>query len=250
MKMTNKYPQHWRDLQDLSAEFLREAGYDAISPYEIETVRGKVEVDIYVEAPHELAKKIICECKYWDTPVPKEKVHAFRTVVNDSGSTLGIMISKAGYQSGALEASKCSNVMLLTWEEFLSLIYDKWIINRLHLLKQIDGPLSVYSDPYDVPLDELSIDDFEIYKRKGAESIALHKTCFIITKSILQSDNTNDLYRCSEFDNIDDYLAMLTHTIQAHIEFYKELFKATSLESWKFDNFEYMNINLIDTIIE
>lgn len=118
MKFTNRIPKTWQDLQNYATEYLTVAGYKATTPYELNTARGTVEVDIYIEAPYELVKSIVCECKYWNTPVTKEKIHAFRTVVHDCGAELGIMISKNGYQSGAIEASKFSNIRLETWEIF------------------------------------------------------------------------------------------------------------------------------------
>ena len=105
LKITNEVPTSWKDLQDKVCKYLNQAGYHAVSPKTIKLVRGDVEVDVFVTAKEELLKQFICECKFWDTPVPKEKIHAFRTVVQDSGSMLGIFISKNGYQKGALEAA-------------------------------------------------------------------------------------------------------------------------------------------------
>lgn len=122
MIFTHKRPQNWRELQDLTAEFLRGAGYEAITPCIIETVRGEVEVDVLIETPFEFVKTIVCECKCWNTRVTKEKVHAFRSVVYDFGAELGLMISSRGYQSGAERAAKYSNVRLETWEGFLEII--------------------------------------------------------------------------------------------------------------------------------
>ena len=114
MIFINDPPKTWVDLQNYVCRLLNEAGYKATSPCDIETVRGSVEVDVLVESPDELVKKIICECKFWNTPVPKEKVHAFRTVVGDTGASLGLLISKTGFQSGAIEAANLSNVSLLS----------------------------------------------------------------------------------------------------------------------------------------
>ena len=94
MKITNEVPSDWKDLQNKVCKFLNEAGYDSESPKTIKTVRGDVEVDVFSISNDELIKQFICECKFWNTPVPKEKIHAFRTVVHDSGSMVGIFISK------------------------------------------------------------------------------------------------------------------------------------------------------------
>ena len=146
------------------AEYLIVAGYRAITPCEIDTVRGKVEVDVCVEAPYDLVKRIICECKYWNTPVPKEKVHAFRTVVHDCGAELGIIISKEGYQSGAIEAAKFSNVRLETWDTFLELVKDKWIDNKLWSVKTMTAKIMNYRDTYEYEAERLTDEEYPRYK--------------------------------------------------------------------------------------
>ena len=85
MRITNEVPESWQDLQDKVCKYLNHAGYHAETTKTIEMVRGKVEVDVFATSDDELLKQFICECKYWETPVPQEKIHAFRTVVHDSG---------------------------------------------------------------------------------------------------------------------------------------------------------------------
>lgn len=125
MTITNEVPTDWKDLQDKVCKYLNQASYHAESPKMIETVRGSVEVDVFVTSDDELLKQFVCECKYLDTPVPKEKIHAFRTVVQDSGSMLGLFISKNGFPKGAIEAASCSNVILKDWKGFLDLIANQ-----------------------------------------------------------------------------------------------------------------------------
>ena len=182
MNFFERCPSTWEELQDYVALLLNQAGYHATSPCTIDTVRGQVEVDVLVEAPDALVKKIICECKFWKTPVPKEKVHAFRTVVHDSGAALGLLISRVGFQSGAIEAARLSNVQLLTWEEFTDLIADKWIIAELKHLKKYSEPLSVYIDPLDFPYEKLREADKKPYLEACAKYAPLRDTCWRITK--------------------------------------------------------------------
>lgn len=146
MFLTSEIPTSWIDLQDRVCKYLVQAGCHAETAKTIDTVRGKVEVDVYATAEDEMLKQFICECKYWDSAVPKEKIHAFRTVVQDSGSMFGIFISKSGYQSGAIEAASCSNVLLKDWNSFIDMISLKWYKNRLRKLTKIAGPLSIYTD--------------------------------------------------------------------------------------------------------
>ena len=54
MKFTDRCPATWKELQDDVALLLNQSGYRAVSPCTIDTVRGKVEVDVLVESPDEL----------------------------------------------------------------------------------------------------------------------------------------------------------------------------------------------------
>lgn len=93
MKITNYVPTNdWQALQNQVSKFLNEARYSAETEKVIYTVRGDIEVDVFVTSKYEMLNQFICECKCWNTIVPQEKIHAFRTVVSDSGSMLGIFI--------------------------------------------------------------------------------------------------------------------------------------------------------------
>ena len=101
MRINARAPLDWRDLQTQAARVLSESGLTAEVEKTIQLVRGTVTVDVHARdlcgTPPLL---YLCECKNWATPVSKETVHAFRTVVNDSGAHCGFLISKAGFQSG------------------------------------------------------------------------------------------------------------------------------------------------------
>lgn len=227
MKFTNKNPDTWRDLQNLTAKYLEDAGYEAITPYEIETVRGKVEVDVFVKAPYELVKTIICECKFWNTPVTKEKIHAFRTVIHDSGAGLGIIVSKNGYQSGAIEAAKYSNIKLDTWDSFLDRIFDKWISSTLRKIKLFAAPLQVYTDPLDFPIERLSEEQLNEYKLICSRCINLWATCWMMTKDdLLNSDNQfakRDFYHFSDYDTIDAYLEHIQDEVACSLKEFESI---------------------------
>ena len=53
--------------------------------------------------------------------IPKEKVLALRTIVDDIGADKGFIISQVGFQSGAIEACQNTNIQLYTFEEFVTL---------------------------------------------------------------------------------------------------------------------------------
>lgn len=121
-------PQDWRELQNLVAKILDELDCSAEIDKTIKTVRGTVAVDVFVKDPsHTPPLVFLCECKYWSSSIPKTVVHAFRTVVADFGANRGYLISKVGFQSGAIEAAHNSSVELMTWAEFQNTFYDRWL---------------------------------------------------------------------------------------------------------------------------
>ncbi|PZR04346.1 MAG: hypothetical protein DI539_25590 [Flavobacterium psychrophilum] len=111
-------PSTWEELQDFVSLILTDCGYETKVEETVATARGRVNVDVFARLQGPYVSTIFCECKYWSNPIPQTVIHSFRTVINDYGANQGIIISKIGFQSGAYEAIKNSNVQLLTWEEF------------------------------------------------------------------------------------------------------------------------------------
>lgn len=225
MKFTDRCPATWKELQDDVALLLNQSGYRAVSPCTIDTVRGKVEVDVLVESPDELVKRIVCECKFWNSSLPKEKVHAFRTVVQDSGASLGLLISQAGFQSGAIEAANLSNVRLMTWNEFTDIIADKWTLTRLKQLKKESVPLSEYTSPLHFPFDDLKDEDVGRYLKACDKYRPLRTTCWEITrKDLKENDSLTDFwYKGSEFTTIESYLNFLSDQVTAGLKEFGEI---------------------------
>lgn len=242
MKITNDIPKDWKDLQEKVCKLLNEAGYPSESPKEIDTVRGKVEVDVFSTSNDELIKQFICECKFWNTAIPKEKVHAFRTVVHDSGSMVGIFISKKGYQSGAYEAAYRSNVLLKDWNEFLGLIEKQWLKKQLARIKQIAHPLSVYTDFLDVPFERLTEHEKGCYKKLNNKYIEAYISCRNLKNNIL--DKENIVVDGIKFTACDELFGYFKKIFPAGIKEYEEIFKSNPVEKWKFETWEHMLIDL------
>lgn len=121
-------PKGWKELQQKVAEIFKEIGYKTEIEKEIKTVRGPVNVDVFsVDETQTPNIVYLCECKHWDRLIPKTIVHAFRTVVQDFGANLGIIISKKGFQRGAHEAARNTNVKLVDWFGFQDLFEEKWL---------------------------------------------------------------------------------------------------------------------------
>jgi len=124
----HRLPTDWKDLQEKVAEIFRDIGYKTETEKDIETTREKVRVDVFSvdesQSPHII---YLCQCKHWETRVPKTVVHAFRTVVQDYGANFGLIISKKGFQKGAYEAARNTNIRLVDWFAFQDMFGEKWL---------------------------------------------------------------------------------------------------------------------------
>lgn len=129
MRIFDHEPADWRELQDRVAQLFSEIGCDVKVAEQVKLVRGEKEIDVSVRDPQTTPASVyLCECKFWSKPVPQEVIHSFRTVLSDFGAHRGFIISRAGFQAGAKEAVKKTNLDLLTFEEFQSLFFDRWRI--------------------------------------------------------------------------------------------------------------------------
>jgi restriction system protein len=147
--INSSIPDQWRKLQSDVAQILSECGFNTETEKNITTARGEVEIDVFAEDPMQTPHTIyLCECKHWNANVPKSEVHAFRTVVNDFGANWGLVISKQGFQRGAYEAAKNTNLKLLDWQEFQALFAERWY--REHMVKKLTeeaAPIMEYTEP-------------------------------------------------------------------------------------------------------
>jgi hypothetical protein len=121
-------PADWDDLQQRVGQMFRELGCDVEVGVRVELVRGEKEIDVLVRDPHTAPpSEYLCECKYWAKPIPQEIVHSFRTVVGDRGAHRGFIVSKMGFQSGAFEAVRNTNINLVTFSELQEIFLDRWL---------------------------------------------------------------------------------------------------------------------------
>jgi len=108
----------WREFQDeVAALFNETPGWSARVDHPVRGSRiGVVRVDVLAtyrppredgfgprSLNHGFAFTVVVECKFWKTPVPQEKLFALKTVVEDVGASLGVLVSEVGIQRGAAE---------------------------------------------------------------------------------------------------------------------------------------------------
>lgn len=149
-------PESWQDLQELTAKLFMEMGCMPEVEKGVATARGSVEIDVYVQDPTYIPPLILlCECKYWSKRIPKHVVHAFRTVVSDLGANTGYVISKAGFQGGAIEAAKNSNVVLLGWTRFQEIFCTRWVRSMTQKLYRYADIIFDYMDVLDDRMQDI-----------------------------------------------------------------------------------------------
>jgi hypothetical protein len=110
----------WRAYQEAVAAFFREIGCTASVEAQITGARATHKVDVYVTFRHYgIECRWIVECKLWKGHVEKEKVLALKGIVEDVGADRGIIFCENGFQSGARNATRLTNILLVTsLEEF------------------------------------------------------------------------------------------------------------------------------------
>jgi hypothetical protein len=152
----DREPADWKELQTMVAQAFREMGFDAQVGIEVPLVRGKKEIDVFVQ---EMIDKILTllfiECKFWNSDVPQEIVHGFRTVVADGGAHKGYIIAKKGFQSGAYDVSEKTNVEVLTWDQFNKLYFSRWQkATQASLAAKANRLIAFRNYPYGPMVDE------------------------------------------------------------------------------------------------
>lgn len=231
MRITNKIPKNWAELQNSVAKIFNECGFDVKVEKKIKTARGEVEIDVYVIDNTSIPKSVfICECKNWETSVPQEKVHALFSVVQNSGANFGILISKSGFQSGAYEASKNTNISLLKWEEFLELYKNKWLQNKFglfyHLFKELRMNINTYRIEYEEKYNSLSEKDYERCIELKGYSDGVMSLCkdFMDNISLLYFRQKNEPRFLSEYSCYEEYFNNLEKKYLDSKKYIKELF--------------------------
>lgn len=103
----------WSEYQEQAAEFFRSIGVDASTNVTVQGVRTAHDIDVLVKLRHVgFDVTWLIECKNWARKVSKLHVLALREIVTDVGADRGILLCEAGFQSGAVEAARLTNVLV------------------------------------------------------------------------------------------------------------------------------------------
>jgi hypothetical protein len=174
--ITSRMPEEWGELEDLVTAILIEAGLEARRAVSLTLPRGGVDVDVLAEETHDgIVHRILCECKNWRTNVPREVVHAFRTVVLEAGANRGYVISRVGYQTGAIEAAQSTNIELVTFAEFQEIYFPKWYNKQLWDIERAIRGFHTYYEGPGLP----GYSCLENEQERAAYDTAWHKYLFV-----------------------------------------------------------------------
>ena len=83
---------NWREYQNEAAAYFRRQGCSAEVDASVKGLRAQHKVDVVVNF-----LRAGIDCKLWNTRVPKEKVEALRSIVEDVGADREIIISEKGF---------------------------------------------------------------------------------------------------------------------------------------------------------
>lgn len=103
----------WKAYQEDAASVFRDLGFRAVTDVTVEGARNQHDIDVLASYEHAgLELTWIIECKHWKSRVPKERVLTLRAIVEDVGADRGVMLAEGGFQSGAVQATRKSNVVV------------------------------------------------------------------------------------------------------------------------------------------
>jgi hypothetical protein len=143
---------NWKDYQEEAADFFRSIGLDASTDLRVQGVRTHHDVDVVVTSHHAgFDITWFVECKHWSKPVSKLHVLGLREIVADCGVDRGIILCESGFQSGAAEAAKLTNVRVTSLKELSKEASHE--IFAMRLREQYDR-IEVCKEKYwDIPKD-------------------------------------------------------------------------------------------------
>jgi hypothetical protein len=128
----------WRDLQIRVRDFFQEMGYETEIEKPITKARGETKIDVWIEDPTaSVNTTYFVECKLWKRSVPSSVVRDFRSTMSDAGANTGFIIARVGFQSGAYDEAKYTNIHLLTWEELQRTYGDEWLRKKCSRIEEL-----------------------------------------------------------------------------------------------------------------
>lgn len=143
----------WKDLETRVLDLFLNLGFEAKKNVKIKGLRSTHEVDVLAVSEFGgLRFQVIVECKYWKTKVNKTQVAALYSIVLDIGAEKGVIISKVGFQRGAKNFARKSNIELYTYEQFVEKTVkeiERWFRHKcFDLLTMMKTPYQKFTEKF------------------------------------------------------------------------------------------------------
>lgn len=101
-----------------------------------------------------------------NNPVNQNIVYSFRSICTDIGAHYGLIISKKGFQSGAEETRKATNIHLLNFEQFQETFYEEWKHGvMIKFAKMYDRLIPLMPINPDSPIDWKKHNPSKVYEK-------------------------------------------------------------------------------------
>jgi len=121
--LLEKYPENWKELEIAAMLYLFYQDYSVNTSVIMEGSRGKHKIDVVgTFSQGNIEYETIIECKFWKQKVKKEQVATLASIIEDLGVSKGIIISKHGFQKGALNYAKNRSIELISLDKIMLLI--------------------------------------------------------------------------------------------------------------------------------
>jgi hypothetical protein len=125
----------WQQYQDEAAAFFRDLGFTATVDETIQGVRARHRIDVWVVFQQfGIVVRWVVECKECKRRIPKERVGALKSVVDDIGADHGFLVAENGFQQGAIDAARATNITLATLSELRARAEEDLQQSRLDVL--------------------------------------------------------------------------------------------------------------------
>jgi hypothetical protein len=194
-------PNDWKILQDGVCRIFNEIGLNAETDKEITTPRGKVFLDVYAIDPGSVDNiQYIVECKNWNRPINQNVIHSFITVIHEVGANIGYIISKSGFQKGAIECLRNTNIKAFTFKAFQKHYLKIWIDRYFYKkISDISDSLIQYTEPFNSYRDRHIETLSDTRRRKFFELYEKYSVFGIVLASISVKHLTPQLIPTSEY---------------------------------------------------
>lgn len=217
----------WKDLQNKVCLLLNQIGLVAECEKKMATPRGEVEVDVYAIDPNSIdAISYVIECKNWNNSINQSIIHSFITIMYETGCNIGYIVSKIGFQLGAINYTKNTNIKLFTFEEFQKHYFKIWMKKYfLHRLDILLERANYYFEPINCARDRavyiLPPDKKEKYKllRQQYEQFILEVDVLsfkLKNTSFTYNDIHNFLLKCKSLGL--EFSSVYLYDIQIQLE--------------------------------